>query len=113
MSLPPDWVECFHDIAQVGKTVWFCTSDPLGSKLGSVVVCRGLWVDPNLAKKYGVFVSIRHKKVPTSVGADKGLEYRQDRSFDVLYGNTGFHGFIQRHGIRFCCVDFTEPCFFQ
>ena len=35
LSLPPNLVECFHDIAQVGKTEWFCTSDPVGSKLGS------------------------------------------------------------------------------
>ena len=35
LSLPPNLVECFHDIAQVSKTEWFCTSDPVGSKLGS------------------------------------------------------------------------------
>ena len=35
LSLPPNLVECFHDIAQVEKTEWFCTSDPVGSKLGS------------------------------------------------------------------------------
>ena len=35
LSLPPNLVECFHDIAHVGKTEWFCTSDPVGSKLGS------------------------------------------------------------------------------
>ena len=35
LSLPPNLVECFHDIAHVEKTEWFCTSDPIGSKLGS------------------------------------------------------------------------------
>ena len=35
LSLPPNLVGCFHDIAQVEKTEWFCTSDPVGSKLGS------------------------------------------------------------------------------
>ena len=34
LSLPPNLVECFHDIAHVGKIEWFCTSDPVGSKLG-------------------------------------------------------------------------------
>ena len=50
LSLPPNLVECFHDIAQVEKTEWFCTSDPVGSKLGSgggtawlLEACRKEW----------------------------------------------------------------------
>lgn len=35
LSLPPNLVECFHDIARVSRDEWFCTSDPAGSKLGS------------------------------------------------------------------------------
>ena len=35
LSLPPNLVECFHDIEQVEKSEWFCTSDPVGCKLGS------------------------------------------------------------------------------
>lgn len=35
LSLPPNLVDCFHDIEQVEKSEWFCTSDPIGSKLGS------------------------------------------------------------------------------
>lgn len=35
LSLPPNLVECFHDVAHVEKSEWFCTSDPVGSKLGS------------------------------------------------------------------------------
>ena len=35
LSLPPNLVECFHDIAHADKVEWFCTSDPVGSKLGS------------------------------------------------------------------------------
>lgn len=35
LSLPPNLVECFHDIERVGCEDWFCTSDPVGSKLGS------------------------------------------------------------------------------
>ena len=35
LSLPPNLVECFHEIEKVDKAEWFCTSDPVGSKLGS------------------------------------------------------------------------------
>lgn len=35
LSLPPNLVECFHDIEKVDPAEWFCTSDPVGSKLGS------------------------------------------------------------------------------
>lgn len=35
LSLPPNLVECFHDIEGVGRDEWFCTSDPVGFKLGS------------------------------------------------------------------------------
>ncbi len=35
LSLPPNLVECFHDIAHANRKEWFCTSDPIGSKLGS------------------------------------------------------------------------------
>lgn len=35
LSLPPNLVEYFHDIAHADKAEWFCTSDPVGSKLGS------------------------------------------------------------------------------
>ena len=35
LSLPPNLVECFHEIEKVDRAEWFCTSDPVGSKLGS------------------------------------------------------------------------------
>lgn len=35
LSLPPNLVECFHDIEDVSKEEYYCTSDPIGSKLGS------------------------------------------------------------------------------
>lgn len=35
LSLPPNLVEYFHYIEQADPTEWFCTSDPIGSKLGS------------------------------------------------------------------------------
>lgn len=50
LSLPPNLVECFHDIAHADKSEWFCTSDPIGSKLGSgggtawlLEACRREW----------------------------------------------------------------------
>ena len=35
LSLPPNLVECFHEIEGVERNGWFCTSDPVGAKLGS------------------------------------------------------------------------------
>ena len=35
LSLPPNLVECFHEIAHADRSEWFCTSDPIGCKLGS------------------------------------------------------------------------------
>ena len=35
LSLPPNLVECFHDIEGASPSEWFCTSDPVGAKLGS------------------------------------------------------------------------------
>ena len=35
LSLPPNLVGCFHEIAHVEHDEWFCTSDPVGHKLGS------------------------------------------------------------------------------
>lgn len=35
LSLPPNLVNCFHEIAGVDHENWFCTSDPVGARLGS------------------------------------------------------------------------------
>ena len=35
LSLPPNLVECFHDVTGLPREEWFCTNDPVGQKLGS------------------------------------------------------------------------------
>lgn len=35
LSLPPNLVECFHEVERAARKEWFCTSDPIGHKLGS------------------------------------------------------------------------------
>ncbi|MDE6151727.1 MAG: bifunctional fucokinase/L-fucose-1-P-guanylyltransferase, partial [Prevotella sp.] len=35
LSLPPNLVECFHDITGLPKDEWYCTNDPVDQKLGS------------------------------------------------------------------------------
>ncbi len=35
LSLPPNLVDCFHDITGLSHDEWFCTNDPVGRKLGS------------------------------------------------------------------------------
>lgn len=35
LSLPPNLVECFHDIEGADPSEWFCTSDPAGARVGS------------------------------------------------------------------------------
>ena len=32
---PPNLIHCFHELEEVNHNEWFCTSDPIGSKLGS------------------------------------------------------------------------------
>lgn len=51
LSLPPNLVECFYDIENVNPDEWFCTSDPIGKKLGSgggttwlLEACSQKWV---------------------------------------------------------------------
>lgn len=61
LSLPPNLVECFHDVEKVDRAEWFCTSDPVGSKLGSgggtawlLDACRREWApDASLAEWLG------------------------------------------------------------
>ena len=38
----PNLVECFHDIEKADQTEWFCTSDPIGSKLDQVGDCMAV-----------------------------------------------------------------------
>lgn len=35
LSLPPNLVDCFHDITGFCREEWFCSNDPVGKKLGS------------------------------------------------------------------------------
>lgn len=35
LSLPPNLVACFREIERADRKEWFCTSDPIGHKLGS------------------------------------------------------------------------------
>lgn len=35
LSLPPNLVDCFHEIREVDHQEYFCTSDPIGARLGS------------------------------------------------------------------------------
>ena len=35
LSLPPNLVDCFHDITGLDRGEWFCSNDPVGKKLGS------------------------------------------------------------------------------
>jgi len=35
LSLPPNLVECFHDVTGLSRDEFFCTNDPIGHKLGS------------------------------------------------------------------------------
>ena len=35
LSLPPNLVDCFHDVTGKSREEWFCTNDPIGAKLGS------------------------------------------------------------------------------
>lgn len=53
LSLPPNLVGSFHEIANADPADWFCTSDPVGARLGSgggttwlLEACRGMIILP-------------------------------------------------------------------
>ena len=63
LSLPPNLVECFHEIEKVDRSEWFCTSDPVGSKLGSgggtawlLDACRREWAPELSLGEYRIFL---------------------------------------------------------
>lgn len=35
LSLPPNLVDCFHEVTGLNREEWFCTNDPIGRRLGS------------------------------------------------------------------------------
>ena len=35
LSLPPNLVECFHEVTGLSRDEYFCTCDPIGHRLGS------------------------------------------------------------------------------
>ena len=35
LSLPPNLVNCYHDVTKNSHEEWFCTNDPIGQTLGS------------------------------------------------------------------------------
>ena len=35
LSLPPNLVNCFHEVTGLSREEWFCSNDPVGQKLGS------------------------------------------------------------------------------
>lgn len=35
LSLPPNLVNCFHDVTGLSRSEWFCSNDPVGRKLSS------------------------------------------------------------------------------
>ena len=35
LSLPPNLVECFHEVTGLSRDEFFCTNDPVGHRLGS------------------------------------------------------------------------------
>ncbi len=35
LSLPPNLVECFHEVTGLPRDEYFCTCDPIGHRLGS------------------------------------------------------------------------------
>lgn len=41
LSLPPNLVECFHEVTGLSRDEFFCTNDPVGHRLGSGEERRG------------------------------------------------------------------------
>lgn len=49
LSLPPNLVECFHDITNTSHEEWFYTNDPIGSKLDRAAERHGQSIRQEIA----------------------------------------------------------------
>lgn len=77
LSLPPNLIHCFHELEEVNHTDWFCTSDPIGSKLGSgggttwlLQACHQAFAPQESFSNW-----IGHEKEYCSMQADKAVGY--------------------------------------
>ncbi len=61
LSLPPNLVSCFHEVEGVSRDEYFCTSDPVGSRLGSgggtTWLLRQCWQSESPAKDFPSWLS--------------------------------------------------------
>lgn len=95
LSLPPNLVNSFHKIAKVNVDEWFCTSDPVGARLGSgggttwlIEACRQneapqIPVKEWLAKEKKNFVACRRSKPAVTRICPVGKDFDSDTCFQM------------------------------
>ena len=69
LSLPPNLVSAFYELENVDRTEWFCTSDPVGMKLGSGggttwLLRNGIGINKQNTQQRNVSCSCRWTKPP-------------------------------------------------
>ena len=69
LSLPPNLVDCFHDITGFSRQDYFCTCDPVGHRLGSGGGTAWLLQQACLSEK----LRVKSEKFPTGVPVGEGM----------------------------------------
>ena len=92
LSLPPNLVNSFHKIAKVNVDEWFCTSDPVGARLGSgggtTWLIEACWQTSNICKgmagkRKKNFVACRRSKPAVTRICPVGKDFDSDTCFQM------------------------------
>ena len=77
LSLPPNLVDCFHDVTGLSHEDYFCTSDPIGHRLGSgggtTWVLQQAWQADNCGQSFSDWLSSEKRIVLHAGGQSRRL----------------------------------------
>ena len=79
LSLPPNLVECFHDITGLSRQDYFCTCDPVGHRLGSGGGTAWLLQQACLSEKG----KMKSEEFPAGLPAGEGMAAANSSLFTV------------------------------
>jgi galactokinase/mevalonate kinase-like predicted kinase len=77
LSLPPNLVDCFHDVTGLSREEYFCTCDPIGHRLGSgggtTWLLQEAWRAEHSAQSFSDWVSAEKRIILHAGGQSKRL----------------------------------------
>ena len=77
LSLPPNLVECFHDVTGLSREDYFCSCDPIGHRLGSgggtTWLLQEAWRAEHCAQSFGDWVKKERRIILHAGGQSKRL----------------------------------------